>query len=316
MDKRMKILIAYDGSECADMALEDLRRAGLPREAEALVLSVADVFLPPPVTEADETFPFQVPVGVKRAHAHAAHQLAHARCFAERAATRVERLFPSWRVSHEATADSPAWAIIMKTDEWQPRLVVVGAHGHNVLGGRVILGSVSQRVLYEARASVRVARFAPKATDKPLRLVIGLDGSPDATLAAEAVAARAWPKGSEARLITVLDTVMCVTADPTKPAIVKWIEADEEQDWAWVRGIFEPVAERLRLAGLTSTVELRRGNPKHVLVEEAETWGADAIFVGAKGVRGIDRLLLGSVSATVAARAQCSVEVVRPKRTD
>lgn len=46
-------------------------------------------------------------------------------------------------------------------------------------------------------------------------------------------------------------------------------------------------------------------------LNDADTWGADCIFVGAKGTRGIDRLLLGSVSSAVAARARCSVEVVR-----
>ncbi|MBM4259474.1 MAG: hypothetical protein FJ147_26690 [Deltaproteobacteria bacterium] len=34
----MKILIAYDGSACADAALHDLRRAGLPQEAETVIL--------------------------------------------------------------------------------------------------------------------------------------------------------------------------------------------------------------------------------------------------------------------------------------
>jgi nucleotide-binding universal stress UspA family protein len=48
-----------------------------------------------------------------------------------------------------------------------------------------------------------------------------------------------------------------------------------------------------------------------VLITEAEDWDADCIFVGAKGMRGIERLLIGSVSAAVAARAHCSVEVVR-----
>jgi hypothetical protein len=33
----MKILIAYDGSEFADAAIHDLRHAGLPDNAEALV---------------------------------------------------------------------------------------------------------------------------------------------------------------------------------------------------------------------------------------------------------------------------------------
>jgi hypothetical protein len=42
----MKILIAYDGSSCADSALEDLRRAGLPRQSEAIVLSVAKLWSP------------------------------------------------------------------------------------------------------------------------------------------------------------------------------------------------------------------------------------------------------------------------------
>jgi hypothetical protein len=34
MADRMKILVAYDGSECADAALDDLRRAGLPSDAQ------------------------------------------------------------------------------------------------------------------------------------------------------------------------------------------------------------------------------------------------------------------------------------------
>ncbi len=43
----MKGLIAYDGSECADSALDDLTHAGLPSKGEALVMSVAEVCLPP-----------------------------------------------------------------------------------------------------------------------------------------------------------------------------------------------------------------------------------------------------------------------------
>lgn len=50
--------------------------------------------------------------------------------------------------------------------------------------------------------------------------------------------------------------------------------------------------------------------PKRLLIAEAETWGADCIFVGSRGMGRIDRFLVGSVSSAVAARAHCSVEVV------
>src|SRR5215213_1913565 len=310
MNERMKILIGYDGSECADAALEDLRRAGLPRVAEAVVLTVADVFLPPPLSEADDTFPLYVPAGVKRAHEHAAHVLGEAHVSAERAAGRVRESFPDWVVCADASADSPAWALILNSYEWKPDLVVVGAQGHTILGGRLILGSVSQRVLYEARCSVRVARGGRhKDVNDPVRLVIGVDGSAGAEATVEAVAARAWPAGSEVRLVSVLDTFMWVKPNPEEPSVLRWIEADDEKDWEWVREVFEPAAEKLRATGLTATVELRKGNPKQVLVEEAEGCGADCVFVGAKGMRGVERLLMGSVSAAVAARAHCSVEV-------
>ena len=315
MNKRMKILIGYDGSECADIALEDLKRAGLPERAEAVVLSLADVFVPPTVKEGvDDTFPLYVPTAIRRAHAYAESALGEARAAAERAAERIRTSFPDWSVRAEAAADSPGWALVRKSDEWNADLVVVGAHGHTVLGGRLILGSVSQRVLYEARCSVRVARGGSRTeAGAPVRIVVGMDGSPSAEGAVEAVTARSWPRGSEARLVSVLDAFMFVKADPQEPSVLKWVDADKEKDWEWVRAAFEPWAEKLRAAGLTTSVELRKGNAKQLLVEEAEAWGADCVFLGAKGIRGLDRLLMGSVSAAVAARAHCSVEVVRPK---
>jgi hypothetical protein len=48
MAARMKALIAYDGSACAEAALDDLKRAGLPGEVEAMIVTVAELWLPPP----------------------------------------------------------------------------------------------------------------------------------------------------------------------------------------------------------------------------------------------------------------------------
>jgi nucleotide-binding universal stress UspA family protein len=308
----MKILIAYDGSECADAAIEDLKTAGLPKTAEALVMTMADVFLPPPIDEAiDNTFPMYVPDGVKRAHERAERKLKYAESMAKLASERIKTIFPEWHVRHEALADSPAWAIIRTTDQWKPDLLVVGAQGHAVLGGRLILGSISQRVIYEASCSVRVARGQQKDGDSPLRLLIGVDNSSYSNAAVDAVCQREWPSGTEVRLLAVVDTVMATNPDPSQPQILKWIEVGDEENWDQVRQIFQPSADKLRSAGLDAAVMIRRGNPTNELLDEAESWNADCIFLGPKGTRGIDRLLLGSVSSAVSARANCSVEVVR-----
>jgi nucleotide-binding universal stress UspA family protein len=143
--------------------------------------------------------------------------------------------------------------------------------------------------------------------------LIGLDGTPDSLLSVDAVAARHWPAGTEARIVVVLNGVVWVTGDPGQPSSVKWVDGDDEEDHEWVRSVFTPAEKRLTAAGLATSMSFPGGRPKRVLVEEAETWSADSIFVGAKGMRGVDRFLLGSVAAAVAARASCSVEVVRPK---
>ena len=315
MTERMKVLVAYDGSDNSQAALDDLKRAGLGADVEVLVMTLADVFLPPPVNEeVDDTFPMYVPEGVKLALARGNQKLHEAETLAKRASEQIKAAFPRWVIRHEAQADSPAWALIRTADDWKPDLIVMGARGHSVFGGRLILGSISQRVLYEARCSVRIARAQERTTDGPVRILIGVDHSTDSNAAVDEVWRRRWPKGSEVALLSVVDTVMAINPVSPDYSETRWIEVGEERSWDKVREVFAPAAQKLREAGLHTEVLIRRGNPADELLKEADTWGADCIFVGAKGTRGIDRLLLGSVSSAVSARAHCSVEVVRPKR--
>ena len=279
------ILIAYDGSACSDAALHDLRRAGLSPDADAVVLTVADVIIPPP----DEELPGAPAVriaGLERRHREMRERaVKEARALAERAAGRVKEDFPGWRVKAEVGCDSPPVALIMTADRLQADLIIVGSHRHTVAGGRLILGSTSQRVLYDAGRSVRVARCSDGRREGPVRIIVGFSGTPDAEEAVAAVAARAWPEGSEARLVIA---GRGPGRDSTSAAV-----------------------ERLRAAGLSVSEFVREGDPAHVLIAEAEGWDADSIFVGTRGLHGFQHLLHGSVASAVAARAQCSVEVAR-----
>lgn len=287
----MKILVAYDGTEGSDAALKDLALAGLPDNAEVLVMSLADVFLPPD-NQSEETVTAYVPETVKLAHQRAQEKLEDAQDMAQRASEQIRSTFPGWSVHYEALADSPAWGLLRTADHWKPDLIVMGARGHSMFEARLILGSISQRVLYEARGSVRIARAPRKHPDQPVFILIGSDNSVDSAAAVDAVCRRPWPKGSEVALLTIVDSVFETTPNPSEPS--------------------QLFAEKLRDAGLHVNVLVKRGKPADEILEEAEAWGADCIFVGAKGTRGISRLMLGSVSSSVAARAHCSVEVVRP----
>jgi nucleotide-binding universal stress UspA family protein len=290
MKEVSKLLIAYDGSACSDAALNDLARAGLPSAVDAVVITVADIILPPPdeVVPAGDVPAIRIPEVERHAQAHAENAIEEARAFAERGAKRVKTDFPGWIVRAEVRCDSPAWAVVKMAERENPGLIVVGSHGHSLVGGRLILGSVSQRVLYEAPCSVRVARCSDVRRKGPVRIVVGFNGSPDAEAAVDAVAMREWPQGSEAHVITARDELT-----PT---------------------MLSAAAERLRAAGLTTLEVSREGDPAHVIIAEAEEWGADSIFVGTRDIHGFRHLLHGSVSSAVAARAQCSVEVARAAR--
>ena len=64
--------------------------------------------------------------------------------------------------------------------------------------------------------------------------------------------------------------------------------------------------------GLSASVEIREGDPRRILRDEAREWAADSIFVGSHGLDHLDeRSGLGSVAAALVTDAACSVEVMR-----
>jgi nucleotide-binding universal stress UspA family protein len=126
-----------------------------------------------------------------------------------------------------------------------------------------------------------------------------VDGSPDAEAAITAVATRVWPADSKACVVMALDNMVSEVIDQI------------EGGRAWIHETIEAAGARLRAAGLTVSSQIRKGDPKSILPAEAESWGADCIIVGARGLNRFERFRLGSVSAATAARAHCSVEVVR-----
>jgi nucleotide-binding universal stress UspA family protein len=189
-------------------------------------------------------------------------------------------------------------------------LIVVGSHGRSAWA-RALLGSTSQFVIGHARCSVRVGRSSSTPAGSPLRILVAIDGSPASLQAAHEVARRRWPPGTSVRLLTAVDLrfASSLVADPAPWADVRHLR--HESTATTPRRVVEGAAELYEGSNLAVTTVVREGVPARVILQEAERMGAEAIFVGAKGHSRVERVLLGSVSASVAARATCSVEVVR-----
>src|SRR5690349_12104102 len=114
-----KILIAYDGSPGADAALLSLVRAGLPKRAEARVLSIADVWIPP--TARADDLP-GAPL-TQLAYEKAAEILRTSKKTAIAGARIVHEHFPEWSVTNSAKADSPAWGIVAEARRWNADMI-------------------------------------------------------------------------------------------------------------------------------------------------------------------------------------------------
>jgi len=281
VEMKMKILIAYDGSEGADAALDGLPRAGLPSSAEALVV-VTDVWSTTAPAEFSRVVARRRILSAETSSfAPALREVEEGRALSRGAAARLRALFPAWDVKAEAALEtaSAASALLRRASSWGADLLVVGSWCGPVQDQN--LGDPTRQVAAEAPCSVRVARPCAGESGSAVRLLVRVDGLPGSESAFRAVAAREWPSGSEC---------IVIAAEPPDHS----------------------ATETLRVAGLKVSNLVRAGDLCRVLVEEAGRRGADCIFVGTDGREEDARLSRPpSLITSLVASSPCSVEVAR-----
>ncbi len=144
-----------------------------------------------------------------------------------------------------------------------------------------------------------------------MKILLAIDGSACSDAAVEEVARRPWPDGSSLRVLNVFETPMSPTPEIwAVPA--SYFEEIEEALRKQGKNIIDSALQKLKsnkTLSLSSILVL--GSPRPVIIDEAESWGADLIVLGSHGYGAWKRFLLGSVSQAVVSHAKCSVEVVR-----
>lgn len=110
-------------------------------------------------------------------------------------------------------------------------------------------------------------------------------------------------------------TVVTVSYDPQRYHFQPWLPEWTEQENDRTARILADAKKTLDETCQAVSVQHVSGAVVPAILDEAEKRKVDLIVIGAKGHSAIGRLLLGSVSDSVAANASCSVLVVRPSDT-
>jgi nucleotide-binding universal stress UspA family protein len=148
-----------------------------------------------------------------------------------------------------------------------------------------------------------------------MKILLAIDGSQHSETAVKELIRRQWPTGTEVRILSVAHPVPLV-ADPVLVLAASHVESLKEERARASRDVAKAADEVAKNSpSLQVSTQVLEGSPKKGIVEEAERWGADLIFLGSHGYGPLERFLLGSVAQAVAVHAPCSVEIVRSGRT-
>ena len=146
----------------------------------------------------------------------------------------------------------------------------------------------------------------------PTRILLATDGSEAAELAALRAVDLANATDSELHVVHVGVVPIFLKSYPgTLGYDRKLYEQIEEVS----RELLRKQSWRVKAAGGTvAGTHLRMGKVDLEIVALAEELGADLIVMGSRGLGGVRRALMGSVSDSVVRHAHCPVLVVRPEK--
>jgi nucleotide-binding universal stress UspA family protein len=225
-----------------------------------------------------------------------------------------DRVSVSTRVLYGRAADE-----LLTLAEDEPRAVLVmSSHGRGGIG-RIMFGSVTDKVLRGAAVPVAIVRNEGLAPDARLsNLIVPLDGSDLAEAALAEAVEFTLAFNATIHLVRVIEpfwrsSYMAFVPEIAYPSS-EYVAEVEQQLETEARVYLDNIAQRLRTQGLSVTWEVRSGRPVDEIVRTAETIGADLIVMSTHGRGGVRRWAFGSVTNEVLHRAETPVLAIPPGR--
>jgi nucleotide-binding universal stress UspA family protein len=289
----MKILLAVDHSAASQTAIDEVATRPWPAGTSVEVVSVVDTKAPWLTSEVIEEITRRTTDLVQRAAAQ----------LTARGLEATAQVFMG----------DPKEAIVGRAEDLRPDYLIAGQHAAGE-AALFLLGSIAKAIARLAPCSVELVR---DTTSGGRKLLLATDGSDCSLAAARSVAERPWPEGTEVRVLSVVEYHLPFLQATLEPSFLdpSGMEKLREEAMQRAQNAIRTAEEILTAAGLKTSESLSvlLDSPPQVILDEAKQWGADMIVTGSHGHRGINRLLLGSISEAVAMHAECSVELIRPR---
>jgi len=176
-------------------------------------------------------------------------------------------------------------------------LIVLGSRGLSEIQS-LLLGSVSYRVVHEAKCPVLVVKNELPTIRK---ILLAVDRSEGAEQAIRFLADQAlYPPCP----------VIALTVCPLPPFADLLPESARQRGHASALEYLRGVADRLSARGFAVEPQVMEGDPAAVILTLAEKERVDLIVTGTRGLHGLKRRLLGSVSRKVMIHTTKSVLIV------
>ena len=148
-----------------------------------------------------------------------------------------------------------------------------------------------------------------------MKLLFATDGSDYSKAALEEIANSPYPAGSSVHIISIIDNVVFTPGNAPMGAMNEFYAEAGRMATSKAEENIKNAEKVLQMKNpaLSTTIAIINGSTKSVILQEAESYGADLIIVGSHGYGAVKRFMLGSVSQAIALHAKCSVEIVRIK---
>lgn len=290
----MRVLLASDGSSDSRRAARWLREFAPAVDIRVSVLTVATLTEPPRDSVTMSQLRDRV---VTEAHE------------AAEGAARILR--GRWPEVETLTREGdPQVEIVRAAEELRADMLALGARGLGRLR-RLLVGSTSLAAARYAPCPVVIVRGRPRPVQRAL---VAVDGSEGSHAALRFLSLFELVRDARVSLLHVLQR-------PTVPGRSRSIASSADEETGEDRRKQQADAERMLADATAVLAEVRYpverviadGDAARQIVSIARSRNVDLVVLGARGLRTLGRLLLGSVSETVLHHAGRPVVIVRER---